>query len=168
MSCNTKEQASFIKTNLNEKQEKSESTEATTKPKKIGDYISDTTKFYWYTKQNDSSNYWIRLVFQKEFAVYQFHGQCIYWFFANHYYTETDKIDLLWSYKTDCLLNLDFLKKSNGVKTYPKFGDVFCEYNLVNDSVITVKYNFPDWTDKINQMENDSLFPKYFYLQQDE
>ena len=45
---------------------------------------------------------------------------------------------------------------------------VFCEYNLVNDSVIEVKYNFPDWTDKINQMENDSLFPKYFYLQQDE
>ena len=66
------------------------------------------------------------------------------------------------------MLNLDFLKKSNGVKTYPKFGDVFCEYNLVNDSVIAVKYNFPDWTDKINQMENDSLFPKYFYLQQDE
>ncbi len=135
--------------------------------KKIGDYISDTIDYFWYAKQNDSASYWVRIVFQKEFAVYQFHGQCLYWFFTNHYYTGTDKIELLWSYKTDCLLEMDFLKKSNGIKRYPKQGDAFCEYKLVNDSVIEVKYKFPEWIKKINEMEKDSIFPQYFYLEKE-
>ena len=59
---------------------------------------------------------------------------------------------------------MDFLEHSNGIKKYPKVGDAFCEYTLENDSVMRVKYNFPEWTDKINQMEQDSIFPKYFYL----
>jgi hypothetical protein len=135
-----------------------------TNSKRIGDYMSDTTDFFWSAKQSDTASYWVRIVFHKEFAVYQFHGQCIYWFFTNHYYTGTDKIELLWSYKTDCLLKMDFLRKSNGIKKYPKAGEAFGEYSLLNDSVITVKYNFPEWAEKINKMERDSIFPKYLYL----
>lgn len=148
----------------NVQQKTSKLTENKTNPKKIGDYMSDTTDFFWCAKQSDTASYWVRLVFQKEFAVYQFHGQCIYWFFTNHYYTGTDKVELLWSYKTDCLLTMDFLRKSNGIKKYPKTGDAFCEYSLLNDSVIVVNYNFPEWTEKINKMEKDSIFPKYLYL----
>jgi len=59
---------------------------------------------------------------------------------------------------------MDFLRKSHGVKKFPKAGDVFCEYSLFNDTVIVVKYHFPEWTEKINTMENDSIFPKYLYL----
>lgn len=133
-------------------------------PKRIGDYICDTTDYFWYAKQSDTASYWVRIVFQKEFAVYQFHGQCIYWFFTNHYYTGTDNIELLWSYKSDCLLKMDFLSKSNGIKKHPKTGDAFCEYSLLNDSVIVVTYNFPEWAEKINTMEGDSIFPKFLYL----
>lgn len=133
-------------------------------PKRIGDYMSDTTDYFWCPRQSETSSYWIRIVFQKEFAVYQFNRQCIYWFFTNHYYTKADKIELLWSFKNDCLLSMDFLKKSNGIKNYPKTGDAFCEYSLLNDTVIVVKYNFPEWTEKINEMEKDSIFPKYLYL----
>lgn len=135
------------------------------KPKRIGDYMSDEKDFIWAAKQSDTARYWVRLTFQKEFAVYQFHGQCYYWFFTNHYNTKNDKIELLWTYKTDCLLDMEFLKNSNGVKKYPKNGDSFCEYTLVNDSIIKVKYNFPEWAEKINKIEKDSIFPKYLNLE---
>lgn len=134
------------------------------KPKRIGDYMSDNKDYFWAAKQSDTAKYWVRVVFQKEFTVYQFHGQCLYWFFTNHYHTGTDKIELLWTYKTDCLLDMKFLRNSNGVKKYPKNGDSFCEYSLVNDSVIKVNYKFSEWVKKINETEKDSIFPHYLYL----
>ncbi len=133
--------------------------------KRVGDYMSDEKDFFWAAKQNDTASYWVRVVFQKEFAVYQFHGQCLYWFFTNHYHTGTDKIELLWAYKTDCVLDMKFLRNSNGVKKYPKNGDSFCEYSLVNDSVMKVDYKFPEWVKKINETEKDSIFPNYLYLE---
>lgn len=134
-------------------------------PKRIGDYMSDNKDFVWSAKQSDTASYWVRLTFQKEFVVYQFHGQCLYWFFTNHYYTKADKIELLWTYKTDCLLDMKFLRYSNGVEKYPKNGDSFCEYTLVNDSVMKVDYKFPEWIKKINETERDSIFPHYLYLE---
>lgn len=134
------------------------------KNKRIGDFMSDTSDYFWSVKQSDEGSYWIRIAFKEEFAVYQFHGQCLYWYFTNHYHTGTDVIELLWSYKTDCVLPMDFLRESNGVKKYPKSGDAFCEYTLLNDSVIRVKYNFPEWTDKVNKIAKDSVFPSYLYL----
>lgn len=133
--------------------------------KRIGDYMSDDKSFFWVAKQSDSASYWVRLVFQKEFVVYQFHGQCIYYFFTNHYHTGADKIELLWSYKTDCILDMDFLRQSNGIRRFPKPGDPFCEYELVNDSLIHVKYNFPEWTKEINKINKDSIFPNYLHLE---
>lgn len=144
-------------------------TDSTIKPlalkKRIGDFMSDTTDYIWSSKQSDSRRYWVRLVFQEEFAVYQFHGQCIYWFFTNHYKTGADKIELLWSYKTDCVLDMKFLRGSKSDKNYPKPGDAFCTYRLVNDSTMQVEYNFPEWAKKINNMEKDSIFPTYLYLE---
>jgi nitrous oxide reductase accessory protein NosL len=58
-------------------QKTSKLTDDKTNPKRIGDYMSDTTDFFWCAKQSDTASYLIRIVFQKEFAVYQFHGQCI-------------------------------------------------------------------------------------------
>ena len=135
------------------------------KPKRIGDYMSDNKDYAWIAKHADPNSYYPRLVFQKEFLIYQFHGQCYYWLFTNHYYTGADKIELLWTYKKDCLYEPKSLQNSNGIKKYPKIGDSFCEYSLVNDSVIKVKYNFPEWVNKVNKIEKDSVFPKYLYLE---
>nr|WP_315238765.1 hypothetical protein [uncultured Flavobacterium sp.] len=134
-------------------------------PKRVGDYMSDIKDYSWIAKHNAPNSYYPRLVFQKEFAIYQFHGQCYYWFFTNHYYTGADKIELLWTYKKDCLYQPKSLQNSNGIKKYPKNGDAFCEYSLVNDSVIKVKYNFPEWVNKVNKIEKDSIFPMYLYLE---
>lgn len=135
------------------------------KSKVLGDYMGKDKYIFWEATQSDTAKYWVRLEFEEDFLVYQFHGQCMYYYFVNYYYTGTDKVELLWSYKEDCLRDMDFLKKSNGVKKYPKPGDAFCEYTLLNDSVIKVKYNFPKWTKKVNEIAKDSIFPNYLYLE---
>lgn len=132
--------------------------------KTIFDYALDTQDYFWEAKHLENSNYWVRLVFQKEFVVYQFNGQCLYWFFTKHYSNENKTIELIWSYKNDCLEQLDFLYRSNGVEHYPKFGDKFCEYKLLKDSIVKVDYYFPEWVYKINEIEKDSIFPNYLYL----
>jgi len=121
--------------------------------KKIGDYMSDHQDYSWVTKNADSTGHYPRIIFQREFAVYQYYGQCYYWYFTHHYYTGTDKIELLWTYKNDCLYGPESIEKSNGVKNYPKIGDAFCEYSLVNDTIIKVNYNFPEWVNKVNEIE---------------
>ena len=99
------------------------------------------------------------LTFQEEFIIYWYHGQCLYWYFTNNY---KDSIDLLWSYKTDCLLDMEMLETSHGIKKYPKHGDTFSSYALINDTTIKVTYHFPEWTKKVNQIAKDSIFPNYF------
>jgi len=133
-------------------------------PKAIGDYASDDADFFWNAKQSDSAKYWIRIVFQKDFAVYQFHGQCLYWFFTDNASPKSKKIELLWSYKVDCISDMNFIHESNGVKKYPKAGDYFSSYTLINDSVIKANYNFPEWVKAVNKRAKDSIFPTYLYL----
>lgn len=135
------------------------------KSKKIGDFMSDTEDFTWFVKQEDSVDCDVKIVFQKEFAVYQFNRQCLYYFFTNHYYTGTDKIELIWSYKIDCLPEKNIFNVSDTKNAPPKTGDKFCEYVLVNDSVIRVKYNFSGWAKEINNINKDSIFPNYLYLE---
>jgi hypothetical protein len=135
-------------------------------PKVLGDFINCNEDAFWIDKQQgDASNYLIGLTFKEDYLIYRFHGQCYYWYFTNYYHTGTDKIELLWSYKTDCLLNMEFLEKTNGVKKFPRVGDSFCEYALVNDSVINVKYNFPEWVKEVNKIAEDTIFPNRLYLQ---
>ena len=135
--------------------------------KTIGSYISDGEDIFWNAKQNDSSSYWVRINFQKEFAVYQFHGQCLYWFFTYNSSPKSKKITMIWSYKTDCLLDMKFLNDDNGVKKYPRTGDYFCDYSLVNDTIIKVEYRFPEWIKAVNDKAKDSIFPTYLYLQEE-
>ncbi|MEI7508825.1 MAG: hypothetical protein WCJ62_05100 [Flavobacterium sp.] len=133
-------------------------------PKKIGDYISDKTDFVWIPKHSETSGFLCEVVFKKEYLDYFYHGQCYYSYFTNYYHTKADKIELLWSYKSDCIGGVDFIEKQNGIKKYPKRGDSFCEYSLVNDTIIKVKYNFPEWAKEVNKISKDSIFPTYLYL----
>jgi hypothetical protein len=132
--------------------------------KVLGDYMECNDTFFWEAKQTESAESWVRVVFKEDVAHYQINGQCIYSFLTNYYHTGADKVELLWSYKTDCLRDKGFLSKPNGVKHFPKPGDAFCEYSLVNDSVIKVKYNFPEWAAAVNKTAKDSIFPHYLYL----
>jgi hypothetical protein len=135
--------------------------------KKLGDYMSDEKYFVWTAKHSDTSGFLCEVVFKKQYVDYVYHGQCIYSYFTNYYHTNTDKIELLWSYKSDCIGGVDFIEKSNGIKKHPKRGDSFCEYTLINDSIIKAKYNFPEWTNKVNQIAKDSIFPIYLYLKKE-
>ena len=130
-------------------------------PKKETPYF--VTNKHWVTKHADYVNYLCEIIFKEEYAVYHYHGQCHYSYFTNKTGNE-NTLELYWSYKTDCLLNMDFLEKPNGIKKYPKRGDSFAQYTLVNDSTIRVNYYFPEWIKKINMITKDSIFPAYFYL----
>jgi hypothetical protein len=137
----------------------------TAKKKTIKDYISDQQFIHWAPNHPDTTNYMCEISLHKITALYWYHGQCGYDYFT--YLTSDSTIDVLWSYRTDCILNMDFLEKSNGIKKYPKLGDIFATLTLVNDTTLKVKYNFPDWAKKVNEITKDSLFPTYYYLSHD-
>jgi hypothetical protein len=133
------------------------------KQKTIRDYISDDQFIRWRPNHSDTTSYMCEITLHKITALYWYHGQCGYDYFT--YLTSDKTIDVLWSYRSDCLLNMAFLEKSNGIKRYPKRGDKFATLTLVNDTTLSVKYNFPEWTKKVNEIAKDSLFPTYHYLQ---
>lgn len=136
-----------------------------TKRKVLGDYMNCEDYFSWSPKQSEDADFFVRLLFKEDVTYYQIHGQCIYSFLTNYQHTGVDKIELIWSYKTDCLRNPGFLLKPNNIKHYPKPGDVFCEYSLINDTVIKVKYDFQEWASTVNTIAKDSIFPNYLYLE---
>lgn len=165
LSCNKKDNVTSAK---KQPVQKIKETPKALTPKVLGDYINKGNNFFWSPKESEISNYWVRVEFEEDFLVYELHGQCLYYFFTNYYRTGTDEIELLWSYKTDCLRNLECMTQSNGVKKFPKHGDSFSAYKLVNDSVIKVKYKFPEWVHAVNKKAQDSIFPNYLYLEKDE
>lgn len=164
-SCNEKDKSINVK---KQPVAKAKETPKTLTPKVLGNYMGKENYILWSPKQSDIPKYWVRVEFEEDFLVYQLHGQCMYYFFTNYYHTKTDEIELLWSYKTDCLRNLEYMTQSNGVKKFPKHGDSFSVYKLVNDSVIKVKYKFPEWIHAVNKKAQDSIFPNYLYLEKDE
>lgn len=160
--CKQKEEAIAIITKPAEKHSPSQQ-----QPKKVlGDYMSCDEDFLWGAKPLENSDFFERVMFKEDVAHYFVHGQCAYIFLTNYQHTGTDEIEILWSYKTDCLRDPGFLSKTNNVKRHPKTGDVFSEYHLVNDTVIKVKYNFPEWVAAVNKIAKDSIFPNYLYLEQ--
>lgn len=105
--------------------------------------------------------------FSDEYAMNFFHGQCIYFFFTSTTRAKDyQQVQLIWTYKRDCLLNMSFLEKTNGVKSYPKHGDLFAIYQLINDTTLSVEYKFPEWVQKVNQIAQDSLFPQLLHLKE--
>lgn len=127
--------------------------------------IGDLQKFVWSPDHSDTTGYLCEMHFADEYAMNFFHGQCIWFFFTyTTYAPEYQQIQLEWTYKTDCLLNMSFLEKANGVKHYPKHGDIFAIYRLQNDTTLTVEYKFPEWVQKVNQIAKDSLFPQRLYV----
>ncbi len=133
--------------------------------KTIRDYCSDDKYFFWSPNHPEPKGFMCEITLHDKTALYWYHGQCQYDYFT--YLISDTTIEVLWSYRTDCILNMDFLEKSNGIKKYPKRGDTFATMTLTNDTTLKVKYNFPEWAKKVNAITKDSLFPTYYYLVQD-
>ncbi len=133
-------------------------------PKRINDFVSNDSYTKWHVQPREKSNYLCEVSLHKDFIIHWFHGQCLYHYFT---YSNPDTILQIWSYKTDCLLDMDFLEKSYGLKDYPKSRDGFAMYTLHNDTTLKVDYGYPEWVKKVNQVAGDSIFPTYYYLSQD-
>lgn len=133
--------------------------------KTIRDYCSNDQFIHWSPNHPDTTNYMCEITLHEITALYWYQGQCAYDYFT--YLTSDTTIEVLWSYRMDCILNMDFLEKSNGIKKYPKHGDTFATMTLMNDTTLKVKYNFPEWVIKVNAITKDSLFPTYYYLKPD-
>lgn len=118
--------------------------------------------FNWKTNHTDTTKYQCEIEILDQYLVHWFHGQCAYYYFT--YVTSDTTVDMLWSYKTDCKLGMDFLEKSHGEKEFPKKGDLFATYTMTNDTTLRAKYYFPKWTRKINEIAKDSLFANYYYM----
>ena len=140
---------------------RSENNQNTPVKKNIRDFIvTDTSMYYMWKVAGESWEWEPRIIFYKEYALYWINGQCVFWFFTFEY---SDCIKLIWSYKSDCVSDIDFLEKTYNFEEYPKNRDIFANYSLLNDTVIEVKYYFPEWVDKVNLI-SDTIFPKHFHL----
>jgi hypothetical protein len=127
--------------------------------------IGDLQKFVWSPDHPDTTGYLCEMRFADEYAMNFFHGQCIYFFFTYTTYAQNYQlVQMEWTYKTDCLLDISFLERANGVKRHPRHGDIFAVYRLINDTTLSVEYKFPEWVQKVNQIAKDSLFPQKLYL----
>jgi hypothetical protein len=132
------------------------------KNKSLSNYVSNSENYHWCANHEIGTQYMCQITFHDEYAIYWYHGQCQYYYFTN--YIDDNKIELEWTYKSDCILDMSVIGKSNGLKKYPHQGDSFAIYTLINDTVIRVKYFFPDWTKKVNEIMKDSVYPTYLYL----
>lgn len=127
----------------------------------VSDFMSDLHNFDWDARKAGSSAHSIRLTLHKDSVTYQYQPRCVYYYPIH----KVGRVaDIFWDYKTDCSADISFLKKSHDIKPYPKKGDLFATYAVVNDSTIKAKYYFDRWVGKINEIAGDSLFPTYLYL----
>jgi hypothetical protein len=127
--------------------------------------IEKLVNYTWEAHHPDTTNFLCEMKFVDEYAMIFFHGQCIYFFFTYTTHAQDyQQVQLEWTYKKDCLLDMSFFEDANGVRNFPKLGDHFATYRLVNDSTLGVEYKFPEWVQKVNQIAQDSLFPQRLFL----
>lgn len=119
---------------------------------------------YWKPSITKKTSCHCSVIFGGKNAQFWFDDKCPYYF-------ETIKtgyrtFDMYWLLIGEhvCKSDLYFLKQSNGIKSFPKKGDLFAKFTVVNDSLISVDYKFFEWTQKVSSIAKDSLFPKYFYF----
>ena len=116
---------------------------------------------HWIPDHSDTTKWKCKLTFRQEYAIYEFQSECLYYYFTDQI---NDTIILYWTYKNDCILNLNFMNNSYDFINSPKCLDIFSIYTLYNDTTIQVKYFFPEWIRKVNELAKDSIFPAYFYM----
>ncbi len=128
---------------------------------RLVDYQLSEERIYWDAIIPDSSNYDCSILIKQNYLEYWYHGQCVLLFFINNH---EDKIELLWSYKVDCLIDLPFLSNEKTINSYPIPFSPFASYVLIESDKIEVTYYYEKWIKEINEVTGDTIFPKHFYL----
>lgn len=104
------------------------------------------------------------MVLNEESVTYWFYGQCTYEFLS---YPSAQSVDVVWSYRSDCLLDMGFLSQSNGVAKYPKTSEVFATLTRQDDNTLIATYQYPEWVKKVNEIAKDSIFPTQYFLKEE-
>lgn len=119
---------------------------------------------YWKPKRTKETSCPCSVTFGGKNAQFWFDSSCPYYFETKK--TGYRTFNMYWSSQNEeiCKSNLFFLKQSNGINSFPKEGDFFVKYTVINDSVIKADYKFFEWIEKVNSIAKDSLFPKYIYF----
>ncbi|WP_020535465.1 hypothetical protein [Lewinella cohaerens] len=129
----------------------------------LRDYQTTQDYYYWNADISDTANYMCSIRFRKEYLEYWFHGQCVLTFFT--YLKENDEVEMLWSYKEDCIIDLPFdIRPIHGVPS-PKPFSAFAKYSLVAPDKIKVDYIYDSWVKQVNRITGDSIFPVNFFLE---
>ena len=68
---------------------------------------------------------------------------------------------MYWDWNMDCLFDAN-LDTTFGLKSRPHIGELFSRLWLVNDTTLSVRYEFPEWVAKYNQQTKDPKFPRQF------
>lgn len=166
LGCNSPEKHTSKNTTLVPPIKQDSLQQASVKP--VAKSIDDLPIYTWGPHHPDTTSYLCEMKFEDEYAMVFFHAQCIYFFFTSTTHAKDyQQVQLIWTYKSDCLLNMSFLERSNDVKQYPRYGNRFATYKLINDTTLWVEYMFPEWVQKVNQIARDSLFPQRLYLKRD-
>jgi hypothetical protein len=137
--------------------------------RKVNRYVPEFVKYkfanyeeyylYWFTKDNRGNMTGASIAFHETSIQYLYSNESDYVY--NYHNLTENKFDLVWASRTR--KKLELIESSHGITKYPKNGDIFATYTLINDSVMSVKYRFPDWIKKVNQLAKDSIYPKYLY-----
>jgi hypothetical protein len=129
--------------------------------KDIRDFMSDTLYYVW-SPEHKTTKWLCEMRLRSDFVTLSFHGQCDYDFFT--YYTSDSTIDMLWSFRGDCISDMDFVTRPAGISKRPKTGDIFATYTLTNDTTISATYYYPELVNRANKTAGDSLFGRKYYL----
>lgn len=117
---------------------------------------------------NDSLFIWhggssFAITFEEENLYYFFYLSCVYTF-PTKVNLNKEAIVAYWDLKPNCIYDIG-LKKTFGLKRYPKIGKPFVSFFLENDSTLNAIYEFPEWVEKFNAYNKEEYFPKQFILQ---
>lgn len=128
----------------------------------LRDYQMTQDYYYWDADISDTANYMCSIRFRKEYLEYWFHGQCVLTFFTHTH--GDNEVEMLWSYKEDCLIDLPFnIPPIHGISS-PKPFSAFAKYSLVAPDKIKVDYIYDKWVEQVNMITGDSIFPMNFFL----
>ena len=75
-----------------------------------------------------------------------------------------DRVIIYWAKVTSCPDKYGLSKTFSSVQA-PVAGKPFADISIVNDSVLSVKYRYPDWINELHHHSHnqDTLFPTAFF-----
>lgn len=131
-------------------------TDDTNKKKTIRDFISNGEFIQWTPNYSCTTNYLCEITLHEITVLYQYHGQRGYDYFT--YQTSYTTIDICLVISNGLYIKYGFWGKPNGIKNFNKNGDKFATFTLTHDNTLRVKYNFPEWIQKVNEIAKTLFF----------